>query len=297
LPEGLDGGVELALTDARVGDLAVPHAEVKVTLSEAEAQWALVNGDLLGGVWSGVARVSRDGSDVGLTVNGKGRQADLRVVAGTFMEQPGFTGSGDIEFDLTARGRHASALVASVDGRVAVTARDGVLPGFDLRAFERDLESASGALGVQLAAEETMAHGQTAYRDLSGEFKVLDGVMQPLSLAADVGSGRMSIDGKLDVSVLSVNGKAEFSILSGEGLPPIAYVFTGDLEKPSGYWETWELEKAFEAIAQAEAEAAAAAAAAAAAEADSQAIPNDPGNSSAGSSRGVESDDLAPPSN
>jgi hypothetical protein len=286
-PEDLRGSVTLNLTQISFGEVVLASGSVKGQIDEGRSEWALYNGNVWGGVWTGKANITRGRKGLVVEARARGEQVVLPEAAAYFSNASPIEGRGDLSFQLSGEGSNAFALAKSANGTVGLESLSGSILGMNLSAFERSLENVSGAIGVQLASEDSLSSGASEYQNLVGEFAIKAGAVSTSHWQSIVGGLETRLYVKGEVASRALKGDMEFIFGAETKYPAFAYSIRGSVIDPSGSWDTWSLEEYFAEKLKAEQEAAAAAAAA-----TMEATP--PPSQTPSTSRDVESGDLAP---
>ncbi len=253
IPKGRDGTFEVDLIDADFGTWQIDKAHVSGVAQDREFVFAVSDGEILGGRWSAQTAMSMGSKDtLTLNVKGKGDGVNLSRLSEKFFKRRPLSGNGSVEFDLSTSGHSPLSAVRGLSGLVSVSAAQGEISGFDYARFSSGLETTSGAMGVQLAVEESLGSGRSPFFDLIGEMTIADGVVRPTTLSADLGSGRLVVDGQLDLPTWSLTGNAAIDLEFDPQLPNAIFEISGGLDSVVGRWNTWALEKEYAARRAAE---------------------------------------------
>ncbi|TNE57775.1 MAG: AsmA family protein [Alphaproteobacteria bacterium] len=256
LAEDLRGNVDVTLKDARLEGQTIPSAAIKGVISQQASEWALYQGEFLGGAWTGKAIVTRKGKNFRVEARGAGEGLDLASVTERFMSRKTLEGRGSLRFVLGGTGRSTREVMQSLDGTIDVESAEGRMFGFDLPGYALDLGEASGALGVRIANEENLSHGASNYRDLMGRFEVAKGqaLTSQWRAKTDVGGLYFGLDA--DLSAQDLGARVEFNFEGIDNLPTFAIALSGWGKGLGGVWDTEAMQQIFEALLQAELQAA-----------------------------------------
>ena len=246
-PDPAGGGLLLPLAplrglDAdgriRIGTLVTPvmtlgDVDVRVRSSQDIFRFAPATAGLFGGTVEAQLVYDVSADVPALELSGQTRRLDV----GSLLRSLGITGrvegTGNLDLALSGRGADIDQLVGSLDGRIAFRLRNGALKGYDLQAALLELES----LVARLEGGEATARGkpgaETRFAELSGSFRVEDGVFRNDDFVMKAplfrigGRGQLNLPGDLidyrvDVNVVDTlegQGGAALGDLEGARIP------------------------------------------------------------------------------
>ena len=216
-------------------DLSVQGIRIrKIVIGESALGLAIKDGLLTANLkqlklYDGVGRAE-------LAVDGRGATPSLRnsftltgVNAGPLLTDAAdfdrLEGSGDIELAVTAAGKSQKAMVQSLDGTGAIKFVDGAIRGINLAQMVRN---------VTTAFADTGEAQKTDFAELSGSFKITDGILRnddllllnPLLRVAGAGSADLpqrSVDYRVEPKVVgSIEGQGGDAAAKGLAVPVIA---------------------------------------------------------------------------
>ena len=216
-------------------DLSVQGIRIrKIVIGESALGLAIKDGLLTANLkqlklYDGVGRAE-------LAVDGRGATPSLRnsftltgVNAGPMLTDAAdfdrLEGSGDIEIAVTAAGKSQRAMVQSLDGTGAIKFVDGAIRGINLAQMVRN---------VTTAFADTGEAQKTDFAELSGSFKITDGILRnddllllnPLLRVAGAGSADLpqrSVDYRVEPKVVgSIEGQGGDAAAKGLAVPVIA---------------------------------------------------------------------------
>ncbi len=175
------GALDLRLSTGAlvIGAATIDNAALSLQLGGGRMDLVLSDGKLKGGTVKGRLSLSDlQDSRIEMRIQATCERVDI-AQAGSMVGLQRFRGLASGQTSLRATGPSVAALVASAEGRIETTVRDGELPGFDLDRLASRTEPASGA-------------------DRRTRFS-------SLSLQAQVGDGRVRIT---DGSLAGISAKA-----------------------------------------------------------------------------------------
>ncbi len=208
--KAIDIDLTIAADGLRYQKIEVGKSALAIAIKSGRLTLGLTQLQLYGG--SGKGQVTVDGASgvpaLTLGFNLSGVQAEPLLAAAIGLDK--VTGTGQVNFDLSARGRSQRELVGALSGRGGFGFANGAIKGIDLAAMMKN---------VQQAFLSAVAGGaqQTAFAELGGTFTASNGVISnnDLVLRSPVvqvkGSGTVSLPNKsVDYRVepeASVNSK------------------------------------------------------------------------------------------
>jgi len=258
LPDAMPDPAALADALADIeGSVSVRAAEVvraeDVLVTDLEATMGF-EGDgisvrgVKAGLWSG--RLEAEGRYVPAHATAprlhlRGTLADAtltRALTGSAVDLSGAR-LGLLGFDLASTGHGPEGLVAALSGTGSVSAADGVLLGFDLRAAQAALVAPGDKMP---AVVQAMSAGGTAFERLQASFRIGAGLVEIEGGELAAGTARAVLGG-----AVSLPGRAldlTVSAVLEPGLEPVAVRITGPASAPRSVVETAGLERSIGAI-------------------------------------------------
>ena len=211
--EQFDGGLlggQLGVTGRLAAPTGqAPTAEAAITLAKAKLAQAFKGGGIGGGA--------------------------LDLTGGTL----------DFESALTTSGSSTEAMLRGLGGQGRVSARDGVIRGFDLRAL-RDrltrLDRPQELLGAVMAG---LQGGETQFARMDGTFTVERGVLRTEDLTLDSDVGQAAGAGQVNLPAKTIDMRVRVTILSEQALPPLTVRLSGPLAQPTRSFEMQEVQEYF----------------------------------------------------
>lgn len=191
VPQDWDASVHV--TAARVLANARPAltgAAAEIGLAHGVLRLDGLTGTLDGGALSGSASIDTTAeppaaallaSLTGATASDPVFDLPLDLTAGRF----------DLSADLKAAGHAPATLLATLDGRIAVAARNGTLAGIALGAIDRDVTDA--------AVREALAGGSTNFAAFSAEATAVRGVLTINAAKLEAPFGTATLSGTIDL--------------------------------------------------------------------------------------------------
>ncbi|MFQ3622881.1 MAG: AsmA-like C-terminal region-containing protein, partial [Acetobacteraceae bacterium] len=234
LPPGLFAGWTVAAV-VRAGELSVGGApwltRLDGALEIADGALALsrLTAGLGGGALSAAGRYDPPAGRLAL-------EATIldAVLAGPLFDLPFDLGAGRVsaELRLAASGRSAFALLGSLSGEARLTAREGILVGFDLL---RAVEALQGGLPVGPAIAElraALSEGATAFERAEALIRLERGLATLDQSQLVAAAGTAQVLGEVDLRGRGLDLAIALAPLGAEPLPPLGLRVTGPWAAP-----------------------------------------------------------------
>ena len=237
----LDFVGEFTIGQLKVGNARMSNVATKVVSKNGVLTVDPIAAKLYEGTFDGRVVVDASGKQPRLKV--KNRLTDIQI--GSLLEDVAnegrLLGRGAVELDVQTVGLSESEIRRSLNGNARFAFNDGAYKGVNIAQLIRD---ASSRLGLGSDKIDTGTPGQTDFAELSGSFKMTDGVIENSDLQAK--SPLLRIDGKGEVDL--PKDTVDYSItttlvgsLAGQGGKgrdelagvPIPVRVSGPLTKPS----------------------------------------------------------------
>lgn len=151
----------------------------------------------------------------------------------------------DAEANLTTSGAGGDAMLKALAGQGRISARDGLLRGFDLGVL-RDrltkLERPQELLGAVMGG---LQGGETRFARLDGSFAIDKGVArtEDTRLTSDLGEAVAA--GQVNLSAQTIDMRVRLTVQSDQSLPPLTVRMTGALDKPTRSFEMQDVQEYF----------------------------------------------------
>ncbi|MGB5773690.1 MAG: AsmA family protein, partial [Sedimenticolaceae bacterium] len=188
-------------------------------------------------------RVVVDASGKQPKLQAKNRLTDIQVgpLLKDVANEERLLGRGEVEVDLQMVGLSESEIRRSLNGNARFLFNDGAYKGVNIAQLIRD---ASSRLGLGSDKIDTGTPGQTDFAELSGSFKITDGVIENRDLQAKSPLLRIDGNGEVDLPKDTVDYLITTTLvgsLAGQGGKgrdelagvPIPVRVSGPLTKPS----------------------------------------------------------------
>lgn len=160
------------------------------------------------------------------------QKSNIKIVAGNLF----FSGN------FSAHGQSVQAMIENLDGSVNMTAKDGIINGFDLHTISQRLGNLQNPASLLGLLTTSMGQGQTPFSSFKGDIVFKDGVgvIQSMNLAAQSGQGQAS--GLIDLPRYLLNIQAQFQLTEHPKIPPFHMHLSGTIDNPSRQLDTGALQ-------------------------------------------------------
>jgi AsmA protein len=135
-------------------------------------------------------------------------------------------GKGDVSLDISTSGATVSQFKKALGGNASLVLRDGAINGINLAATIRNAKAKIGQVQGKPAAEQGTGSAQdkTDFTELSGSFKIANGVAHNDDLSAKTPLLRLGGSGDINIGTDSLDYTARATIvpsLEGQGGPEL----------------------------------------------------------------------------
>lgn len=240
--KGLDGKVDLSLAALRYSGVRLTKPQTSLELKDGLLAMPKLTATLWGGALEAQARLS---AGKGLAFEGKATLsgADLKNALGETAGLTQAAGKFDAQTRLTGQGGSQAELVAKLNGDGGFAAKDGVVEGIDLPAINRQLSGLNNIAGLAGVAASLSAGGKTAFSQMSGSFKMANGVAvsNDVKLVADGGQATGTV--KADLPQWLQESKLAFKLSGVDNGPSIGMRLQGPLDAPRKFFDIEDLQR------------------------------------------------------
>lgn len=227
----IDADIKAVIESIVYGSYVVDNAQLAATVKDGVLNVSKLAGGMFGGTFDMTAQVAdRETPTAALTV--KVRDADVRKAVETAAGNDMVSGILTYDTDLKTQGTSEFELVSALNGNGSFSVKDGVVKGFDLRAFSDQLKALDRAPDFVQLAQKSLSGGQTKFSALTGTYTVSKGVLRSndIKLAADAGAGTATAVVDLPPQQMDVN--ASFRLTDHPNAPPVGVRLVGPLDNP-----------------------------------------------------------------
>ncbi|GAA4252793.1 AsmA family protein [Azospirillum formosense] len=244
-----DGRFALTSSALVKGNTRIENPALRATVTNGVLTVERFDGGLMGGQLGATGRLAAPGNqtptaEATVTLSkAKLAEAAGGGLGGGALEIAG--GVLDAEASLTTSGAGGDAMLKALAGQGRISARDGLLRGFDLGAL-RDrltkLERPQELLGAVMGG---LQGGETRFARLDGSFAIDKGVARTddTRLTSDLGEAVAA--GQVNLPEQTIDMRVRLTVQSDQALPPLTVRMTGALDKPTRSFEMQEVQEYF----------------------------------------------------
>jgi len=232
----LDADVTAKIEAIVYGSYVVDGAELAARLQDGVLDVSKLAGGMFGGSFDLKAQVA-DRATPTAAVTVRVRDADVRKAASAAAGTDTVSGILTYDTDLKTQGASEAELVAALAGNGTFSVRDGVVKGFDLKAFSDQLKSLDRAPDFVQLAQKSLSGGETRFTALTGTYTVSKGVLRSndVKLQADAAAGDATAVVELPPRQMDV--RSTFRLSEHPNSPPVGVRLTGPLDNPRKIFE------------------------------------------------------------
>ena len=221
----IDGSVEVG--DLVLAGLEMRAVSTRIIVGDGRAVLDSARASLYGGEFTGRFAVDTT-AQPGLALTGRASSLALAPLITALTGDANFSGTGDFDLDLTGTGRTVLENVASANGRVTFSMRDGAIEGFNLgralcvvyntaRRLPAPAQQPDRTEYLLIGGTATVQDGVAASRDLIARASFMD-----LTGAGNLALAEQRLDYTLEATLTGttgIPGCEEMGQLAGESLP------------------------------------------------------------------------------
>ncbi|MGR0188303.1 AsmA family protein [Azospirillum aestuarii] len=244
-----DGRFALTSSALVKGGTRIENPALRATVTNGVLTVERFDGTLMGGQLGATGRLAAPGNQtptVEATITlSKAKLAEAvgGGLGGGALEIAG--GVLDAEANLTTSGAGGDAMLKALAGQGRISARDGLLRGFDLGAL-RDrltkLERPQELLGAVMGG---LQGGETRFARLDGSFAIDKGVARTEDMRLTSDLGEAAAAGQVNLPAQTIDMRVRLTVQSDQSLPPLTVRMTGALDKPTRSFEMQEVQEYF----------------------------------------------------
>lgn len=197
----------------QVSNLKLEKINAKLALAGGKLDVAPLSLNLYEGSTSGSLSVNANGNAVAV------KQALVGININPLMKDLAakdlLEGKGNVTLDVATQGSTVTAMKKALGGSASLALKDGAIKGINLAQSLRDLKA---KLGQADATQQANANQKTDFSELTGSFKIANGVAHNEDLAMKSPFIRLGGVGDIDVGAGQMNYVAKATVVaSGEG--------------------------------------------------------------------------------
>ncbi|TWA60755.1 AsmA-like protein [Azospirillum brasilense] len=244
-----DGRFALTASALVKGGTRIETPALRATVTNGVLTVERFDGTLMGGQLGATGRLAAPGNqtptaEATVTLSkAKLAEAVGGGLGGGALEIAG--GVLDAEANLTTSGADGDAMLKALGGQGRISARDGLLRGFDLGAL-RDrltkLERPQELLGAVMGG---LQGGETRFARLDGSFAIDKGVARTEDTRLTSDLGEALAVGQVNLPAQTIDLRVRLTVQSDQSLPPLTVRMTGALDKPTRSFEMQEVQEHF----------------------------------------------------
>jgi uncharacterized protein involved in outer membrane biogenesis len=236
-----DGQFDLNASRLTHSDIVISHPKLKASVQNGRLDITSLTGSIFEGSLVGHGHLTAKNS---LHLHTTLTNANMKHLSshGTNVKIVG--GSLSLSSDFTSHGNSVNAMIHNLEGPLNISAKDGLINGFDLHALSERLGSLRNPHSLLGLLNTTMmGQGQTRFSSFKGDiiFKRGIGTIQSMNLIAPDGQGHAT--GQIDLPRYLLNIQADFHLTQHPHLPPFHLKLSGPLDNPSRKLDTNALQK------------------------------------------------------
>ncbi|MEQ8395385.1 AsmA family protein [Thalassobaculum sp.] len=237
----IDADLTATIESIVYGSYVVDNAQLVGKLKDGVLDVSKLAGGMFGGTFDLTAQVADRPTPTAAVVV-KVRDADVRKAAQTAASTDAVSGILTYDTDLKTQGGSEFELVSALSGTGSFNVRDGVVKGFDLRAFSDRLKELDRAPDFVQLAQKALSGGETNFTALTGTYSVTKGVLRSndIKLQADAATGDATAVVNLPPQQMEVN--AAFRLSEHPNAPPVGVRLVGPLDNPRRILQIEELQ-------------------------------------------------------
>jgi AsmA protein len=211
------GGVRIGALKA--SNLKVSNLRVGIKANEGRLQVNPLSANLYQGTLNGTLSVDARGTVPQVTAQQKLAGISIGPLMKDLLDKEVLDGRGSISLDLTTAGNTTGAMKKALNGDATINLRDGAIRGINLGEVLRNAKAKLGTLRGQHTVAASVGE-KTDFTELSGTFKLRNGVAHNDDLSAKSPLLRLAGYGDIDIGNSSMNYLARAAVvgtLEGQG--------------------------------------------------------------------------------
>ncbi|HTO84718.1 MAG TPA: AsmA-like C-terminal region-containing protein [Methylomirabilota bacterium] len=139
---------------------------------------------------------------------------------------------GDLGAELTADGRSAADLAATLSGSVSLANGTGLVAGVDLAAISERLKQRPARPTDVIQMARAASGGRTPFSALTGHFRVDRGIARTDDLRLTAATAAARLSGSIDLPRQTLDVVSEFQLTDPAGVPPLIVKLDGPFAEP-----------------------------------------------------------------
>lgn len=235
-----NGQFDLNASRLTYSDIVISHPKIKASVQNGRLDITSLTGSIFEGSFVGHGHLTATSA---LHLHTTLTNANMKYLSshGTNVKIVG--GSLSLSSDFTTHGNSVDGMIRNLDGPLSISAKDGLINGFDLHTLSERLGNLRNPAALLGLLNTTMGQGQTRFSSFKGDIAFNKGIgtIQSMNLIASDGQGHAT--GQIDLPRYLLNIQAEFHLTQHPNLPPFHMKLAGPLDNPSRKLDTDGLQK------------------------------------------------------
>ncbi len=238
--EKFDGQFEISSSKLSQKDIVVTHPKLIAKVHNGRLDVSSLTGSIYGGMFRASGHLTADNT---MHCHILLQDANLKQLFSQGSSIKIVAGKLAFSSDLSTHGKSMADMVQHLTGPINITAKDGIINGFDLHTISQRLGNLQNLQSVLGLLNTSMGKGQTPFSSFKADIAFTEGVgkIQSMSLVAQGGQGQAS--GQIDLPHYTVDIRSEFHLTDLPKLPPFHMHLSGPIDNPSRQLDTSALQK------------------------------------------------------
>ena len=234
-----DGQFDITSPQLTQKDIVVTHPKLIAKVQNGRLDITSLTGSIYGGMFRGSGHVTADNT---MHFHILLQDANLKQLFSQGTNIKIVAGKLTLSSDLSTHGKSMAEIIHHLAGPLNITAKDGVINGFDLHTISQRLGNLQNLQSVLGLLTTSMGKGQTPFSSFKADIAFTEGVgkIQSMSLIAQGGQGQAS--GQIDLPRYTVDIHSEFRLTDHPKLPAFHMHLSGPIDNPSRQLDTAALQ-------------------------------------------------------
>lgn len=235
-----DGQFQITSSQLSKKDIVVTHPKLIAKVQNGRLDISSLTGSIYGGMFRGSGHVTADNT---VHFHILLQDANLKQLFSQGTSIKIVAGKLTFSSDFATHGKSMSEMIHHLAGPVNITAKDGVISGFDLHTLSQRLGSLQNPQSLLGLLNTSMEKGQTSFSSFKADIAFTEGVgrIQSMNLMAKEGQGQAT--GSINLPLYTVDIHSEFRLTEHPKIPPFHMHLSGPIDNPSRQLDTSALQK------------------------------------------------------
>ena len=236
-----DGRIQITGGQITLQDMVFTDPVIVAVVTDGTLQLEQFRGGAFDGQLSLTGDVT-DGDPHRMNFDVNIADADAQQVLRYFADTDEVSGRLFITGKVSAAGASQRALVESLSGDAALSMKDGVLEGFDVKRISDRLGNLDNEAAAAALLSDASSGGNTKFTEVEGTFIITDGIARSDDLRAlvEAGAARFTMVADLPKWLIDLQGVLELT--EHETSPKIKISVTGPIDNPERVIDSRELQ-------------------------------------------------------